>query len=70
LEPREWHVWIYDARTPDVVAATKLASIELSFGIDGSHRDSLQNPARFESIREAMARASITRALAPTRPNS
>jgi GWxTD domain-containing protein len=46
LEQREWHTWIYDARTPEVVEATKLLSVELSFAINESRRDSLQNPAR------------------------
>jgi GWxTD domain-containing protein len=62
LEQREWHSWIYDNRTPEVLEATKLPSVELLFSLDEAHRDSLQNAARFESIRQAMAKASLRKA--------
>ncbi len=62
LEQREWHSWIYDKRTHEVLEATKLPSVEIQFALDEAHRDSLQNAARFESIRQAMAKASLKQA--------
>jgi hypothetical protein len=58
LEYREWQIWIYDQLTPEVLHATHLPKVELSFVLD-RRGDQLENPGRLEPIRQAIATSTI-----------
>lgn len=59
LEYREWQIWVDDQLTPDVLNATHLPRIELSFVVDPIRGDQIENPGRLEPIRTAVAASTI-----------